>query len=124
MQEQSSELTDRINELEKREKELELLPGSDYVEKKENIGFFHRLGQKLGLVKKAGSLSKLEKVRRLKEKLSAQLNEKDEELKKSLMILSLEEQEGKRIEEKLLLGKEKTTGNEITYDEEEERFEN
>src|SRR6185369_16485711 len=48
IQEQRANLTERINRLEKRERELELSPEGDQVERPENVGFFRRLGQKLG----------------------------------------------------------------------------
>ncbi|CAG8725908.1 3002_t:CDS:2, partial [Gigaspora rosea] len=44
-----------------RERELELSPESDQVEQPENAGFWRRLGQKLGLVKKPNPLSRMER---------------------------------------------------------------
>jgi hypothetical protein len=110
-------LTKRINELERKERELELLPESNQVERPEKTGFFHRLGQKLGLVKKS-TPSKLERVRKLKQKLNIQLEKSEDDLKKSLITLSLDEQkekERKRIEEKLLIEKKNAVAEEEVF---------
>ena len=87
---------------------MELAPESDQIEKPENVGFWHRLGQRLGLVRKPHPLSKLERVRKLKEELNIELEKTGEELQKSLVILSLDEQkeeERKRLEKKIILEK-------------------
>jgi len=107
-----SNLTERINRLERRERELELSPDNDQVERPENIGFFRRLGQRLGLAKKPNPLSKLERVRKIKGELNIELEKVGEELQKSLIILSLDEQkekERKNLEEKILLEKGRIT---------------
>jgi len=107
-----ADLTERINRLERRERELELLPESDQIENPENVGFFRRLGQKLGLAKKPHSLSKLERLRKIKGELNIQLEKTGEELQKSLVILSLDEQkeeERKRLEKKIILEKGRIT---------------
>ena len=107
-----ADLTERINRLERRERELELLPESDQIENPENVGFFRRLGQRLGLVKKPHSLSKLERLRKIKGELNIQLEKTGEELQKSLVILSLDEQkeeERKRLEKKIILEKGRIT---------------
>ena len=127
IQGQMANLTERINRLERRERELELSPEGDQVERPENAGFFRRLGQKLGLVKKPNPLSKLERVRKLKGELNIQLEKKGEELQKSLILLSLDEQkekERKRLEEKVLLEKRKIASKpkENIANEEEEVF--
>ena len=101
-------LTERINRLERRERELELLPEGNQIEKPEEAGFLRRLGQKLGLVRKPHPLSKLERIRKLKEELNIELEKTGEELQKSLVILSLDEQkeeERKRLEKKIILEK-------------------
>jgi len=85
-------------------------------------GFFRRLGQKLGLVKKPHSLSKLERLRKIKGELNIQLEKTGEELQKSLVILSLDEQkeeERKRLEKKIILEKGRIT----TKDKEEGVYE-
>jgi hypothetical protein len=67
----------------------------------------------------------LEKVRKLKGELNIQLEKVGEELQKSLIILSLDEQkekERKRLEEKILLEKGKIASKKIVADEEEEVF--
>ncbi|CAG8741221.1 36916_t:CDS:2, partial [Racocetra persica] len=115
IQGQIASLTARINRLEQRERELELLPEGDQVERPENDGFWRRLGQKLGLVKKPNPLSRLERVRKLKGELSIQLEKTGEKLQKSLIMLSLDEQkeeERKRLEKKILLEKNKLTAKE------------
>ncbi|CFW93041.1 protein of unknown function [endosymbiont DhMRE of Dentiscutata heterogama] len=115
IQGQIASLTARINRLEQRERELELLPEGDQVERPENDGFWRRLGQKLGLVKKPSPLSRLERVRKLKGELSIQLEKTGEKLQKSLIMLSLDEQkeeERKRLEKKILLEKNKLTAKE------------
>ncbi|CAG8559507.1 9409_t:CDS:2, partial [Cetraspora pellucida] len=115
IQGQIASLTARINRLEQRERELELLPEGDQVERPENDGFWRRLGQKLGLVKKPNPLSRLERARKLKGELSIQLEKTGEKLQKSLIMLSLDEQkeeERKRLEKKILLEKNKLTAKE------------
>ncbi|CAG8583337.1 9068_t:CDS:1 [Cetraspora pellucida] len=115
IQGQIANLTSRINRLEQRERELELLPESYQVERPENTGFWRRLGQKLGLAKKPSPLSRLERVRKLKGELSIQLEKTGEKLQKSLIILSLDEQkeqERKRLEKKNLLEKKKVSAHE------------
>jgi hypothetical protein len=110
IQGQITNITEKINKLQKREWELELLPESGSAEKPEKPGFFRRLGQKLGLAKKPNPLSKIERVRKLKEELNVQLEKNEEKLKTALIILSLDEQkeeERKRLEKKILLEKEK-----------------
>ncbi|CAG8695189.1 11779_t:CDS:2, partial [Ambispora leptoticha] len=105
----------KLNEREQSTLGIELAEGTAFcsqnqVEKPENAGFFRRLGQKLGLVKKPNPLSKIERVRRLKEKLNIQLKSEGEELKKALLFLSLskqKEEERKRLEEKFLSKKNK-----------------
>jgi len=114
-------LTERINRLERREHELELSPESDQIEKPENEGFWCRFGQKLGLVKKPNPLSKLERVRKLKGELNLELEKAGEELQKSLIILSLDEQkenERKKLEGKIFLEKRRIAdkGEGETYD--------
>ena len=114
-------MTERINRLERREHELELSPESDQIEKPENEGFWCRFGQKLGLVKKPNPLSKLERVRKLKGELNLELEKAGEELQKSLIILSLDEQkenERKKLEGKIFLEKRRIAdkGEGETYD--------
>ncbi|MEG7979095.1 MAG: hypothetical protein NY202_04275 [Mollicutes bacterium UO1] len=121
IQERIDHLTERINKLERRERELELLPSENLVEK-ENNGFWHRLGQKLGLAKKPNPLSKLEMVRKRKEELKFELERSEEERKNTLMILSLDEQkeqQRKKLEENILLEKERIA----TKSKENEEFE-
>jgi len=108
-------LTERINRLERRERELELAPENDQIEKPENRGFWHRFGQKLGLAKKPNPLSRLERIRKIKGELNIQLEKAGEELQKSLIILSLDEQkekERKNLEGKAFLERGKITDNE------------
>jgi hypothetical protein len=125
IQGQITDLTERINKLQKREWELELSPENSQVEKPENAGFFRRLGRKLGLVKKPNPLSKIERIRKLKEELNVQLEKNEEKLKTALIVLSLDEQkeeERKRLERKALLEKNKFSTNKNISDEEEEVF--
>ena len=108
IQGQIANFTERINRLERRERELELSPEGSQIESLENVGFFRRLGQKLGFIKKPHPLSKLERLRKIKGELNIQLEKTGEELQKSLIILSLDEQkekERKRLEEKILVEK-------------------
>ncbi|CAH1755721.1 4973_t:CDS:2 [Entrophospora sp. SA101] len=103
-------LTKRINKLERREYELELTPESDQIEKTENKG----------LVKKPNPLSRLERVRKLKGELNIELEKAGEELQKSLIILSLDEQKEK--ERKNLAGKSFLEKGRITDKEKEELY--
>ena len=110
IQGQITSLTEKINKLQRREWELELLSESGQAEKPEKVGFFRRLGQKLGLAKKSNPLSRVERLRKLKEELNAQLEKNEEKLKTALIVLSLDEQkeeERKKLEKKNLLEKEK-----------------
>jgi hypothetical protein len=88
---------------------LELSPNENLVEK-ENSSFWHRLGQKLGLTKKPNPLSRLERVRKRKGELKIELEKAEEERRKNLIILSLDEQkeqERKKLERKIFLEKER-----------------
>lgn len=59
-------LVKRINELEGKEKELELSVENIRGEENKNIGFFRRLGQKIGLAKKTTPHSLLEEAKKKK----------------------------------------------------------
>ncbi|CAJ0869080.1 11257_t:CDS:10 [Entrophospora sp. SA101] len=121
IQERITELTEKINSLERKERELELVPENNPVGKEE-VGFFRRLGQKIGLVKKPNPLSKIERVRKLKGEVRVELEKTGEEFQKCLIILSLDEQkeqERKKLEENVFLKKEKIASKkELKTDEE------
>ena len=90
--EEKTNLTEKINKLRKREKELELSL-SDVQLDEPKPGFFRRLGQKLGLVREKGSSqSKLEEARRGKTRVEIELEKVDQNLKKALIALSANEQ--------------------------------
>ncbi|CAI2173981.1 254_t:CDS:2 [Funneliformis geosporum] len=82
IQGQITNFTERINRLKRKEKELELLPESNPVEHPKKVGFFRRIGQSLRLVKKPNPLSKLERVKKLKEELNIQLENSEKRLKR------------------------------------------
>jgi len=89
---EKTNLTERINKLRKREKELELSL-SDIQLDEPKPGFFRRLGQKLGLVReKVSPQSKLEEIRRGKTRIEIELDKVDQNLKKALIALSTNEQ--------------------------------
>lgn len=84
------DLISRINRLERREKELEL--EIDNFPSEERAGFFRRIAQSLGLVKKIGLHDKLAEIKRKRVRLKIELDKKNEELQKTLVILSVDEQ--------------------------------
>jgi hypothetical protein len=87
-------LRDRINNLIKKEKELELDIDALPSEKKE--GFFRRIAQSLGLAKKESSPSdKLAEIKRKRQKLEAEIKDKEKFLQQSLLVLKISEQHQK-----------------------------
>lgn len=87
-------LRNRINNLIKKEKELELDIDALPAEKK--AGFFRRIAQNLGLAKKESSPSdKLAEVKRKRQKLEAEIRDKEKFLQQSLLILKISEQHQK-----------------------------
>jgi hypothetical protein len=111
-----TDLTDKLNHLERRERELEL-NFDDYAfsKKEEEVGFFKRLAQNLGLVKKSDNISPLEKARIKKIELKEQLKKNEEELKKALVLLSISkqvEEERRGTEKRLLQQKERISESE------------
>jgi hypothetical protein len=100
-----TELTNKLNQLSRREIELS---SEDFStpKKEEQVGFFKRFAQNLGLVKKSDNISSLERVRRKKIEIREQLNISEEELKKALVLVSISKQvekERQGAEKKLLL---------------------
>ena len=100
------DLMDKVNRLEKKEKELEL--DIDILPVEESAGFFRRIAQNLGLAKKITPRAKLAEIKRKKARLKMGLEKKNEELQKSLVILSVDEQvkkERQNLKQKLLHSK-------------------
>ena len=85
-----SELIDKINKLEKKEEELEL--NIDTLSSEEKTGFFRRVMQGLGLVKKNDPHTRLAEIKSKRIRLEKKLEKKSEELQKTLVILSVDEQ--------------------------------
>lgn len=106
IQEEMTEMTKRINNLESKERELELSTNSDLYQTKESPGFFRRLGQKIGFIKKDSTVSSLEEIRKKKGELKTKLERTEEKLQKVLVILSID----KQIEQKR-----KKAGGELSY---------
>jgi hypothetical protein len=111
-----ADLTTKLNHLETKERKLQL-NFDDYAfsKKEEEVGFFKRLAQNLGLVKKKDNISPLEKARVIKIELKEQLKKNEEELKTALVFLSISkqvEEERRGIEKQLLQQKEITSESE------------
>lgn len=87
-------LRNRINNLIKREKELKL--DIDILPSEEKIGFFRRVAQNLGLVKKESSPSdKLAEIKRKRLRLGTEIKEKEQFLQQTLLILKVDEKHQK-----------------------------
>jgi hypothetical protein len=100
------DLMNKVNRLERKEKELEL--DIDILPSEEKIGFFRRMAQNLGLAKKNSPHAKLAEIKRKKARLKMELEKKNEELQKILVILSVDEQvqkERQGLKKKLLRNK-------------------
>src|SRR4051794_5561805 len=80
-QDEITSLIERIDELEKKELRLELVPPEKVREEREKVGFFRRLFQKLGLAKQTDSASLLERVRKEKAELEEKLETSRDRLK-------------------------------------------
>jgi hypothetical protein len=85
-----ADLLSKVNRLENKEKELEL--DIDILPAEERLGFFRRIARNLGLVKKSSPHTKLAEIKRKKVRLKMELEKKNEELRKTLVILSVDEQ--------------------------------
>ncbi|WNE40313.1 MAG: hypothetical protein GBAus27B_000380 [Mycoplasmataceae bacterium] len=110
-----TDLTSKLNSLERREKELDLSFDDYESSKKKEIGFFKKLAQSLGFIKKSDNFSPLEKTRIKKFELKEQLKKSEEELKKALVLLSISkqvEEERRGTEKKLLQQKERISESE------------
>ena len=116
IQSKMTDLTTKLNQLERKEKELELnFNEYDFLKKKEEVSFFKRLARSLGLVKKNDNISPLEKVKIKKFQFKDQLKKNEEELKKALVLLSISkqvEEERKGTERRLLQQKERISESE------------
>lgn len=102
-------LTNELNQLSRRERELELNFDNFSIPKRgEEVGFFKRFAQALGLAKKSENVPLIEKVRRRKIEVREQLKISEEDLKKALVLLSISKQveEERRGTEKKLLQQE------------------
>nr|CAG8528829.1 11833_t:CDS:2 [Entrophospora candida] len=111
-QEEITSLIERIDKLEKKELALELVSPERVREEKAKVGFFRRLFQKLGLVKKTDSASLLEMVREEKAKLEDKLEASRDKLKSVWISLAADkqaEQEHHENEKKLLQQKEENS---------------
>jgi len=110
IQSKITNLIERIDKLEKKELELELTPPEKIQEETEKVGFFRRLLQKLGLVKKTDAASLLETVKKNKSELESELESSQKELKDIWIKLTADKQEEQQhleTEKKLLQKKEK-----------------
>ncbi|CAI2167682.1 18445_t:CDS:2 [Funneliformis geosporum] len=107
VQDEITSLIEKIDKLEKKELELEMIPPERIREEKEKVGFFRRLFQKIGLAEKTDSASLLEKVKKQKGELENRLEASRNRLKKDnpereLTLEELREKlQRKKLEEEL-----------------------
>jgi hypothetical protein len=81
VQDEITSLIEKIDKLEKKELELEMIPPERIREEKEKVGFFRRLFQKIGLAEKTDPASLLEKVKKQKGELENRLESSRNRLK-------------------------------------------
>lgn len=110
------DLTKKINELERKERDLMLASGDVWENETKKVGFFQRLGQKFGWVKDNSPRLVLERVKKSKIRLEKELDKKSEDLQKALVNMSVDEQVEK--ERQKLEKKHFQEGKKLTFKEE------
>ena len=112
-----TKLRAKVNELEEKEWRIKLLQKEGiYNPQTEKVGFWKRLGQKLGLVKSTSQSSELAVIKEQKIRLKMELEAANEELKKAILGLSVskqKEQQYQLLEQEFHQGNKKITVNKV-----------